>query len=430
MARAIRAAVSVTVVAMATALLAACQATGPSNPEGKVLRVPSAYATPALALAAATRGDTVLLAAGTYDPFIVTTPGVRVRGEDRNAVIVDGRGRKSNGIVVTVSDVTLENFTVRDFLLNGVLVTGMHDDQGGVARGSDGYTRLDPAKFPPLTSFAVRSVTAYNNGLYGIYAFDAHNGVLEDTYTSGSADSGLYVGQCEGCRVAVLHNVAEFNAVGYEQANASDSVIVAGNRFSDNRVGASLLSDYQEAFVPERRTTFVGNLIADNNEAATPNQADGGFGIGLGIGGGQDNEILRNAFLGNSTAGVAVTSSADVAPKGNRFAGNLFQKNALDLGYYATSRAVGHGNCLEGNTISSALPARALAWTCPAGADAQPGVTFVPPTAPKGISFRKVAPPPPQPSRPDHGWSQPGFPTIDVGSYAIPTRTLLSDRAR
>ena len=39
-------------------------------------------------------------------------------------------------------------------------------------------------------------LTAYNNGDYGVYAFDAVDGVLEHSYASGSPDAGFYIGQC------------------------------------------------------------------------------------------------------------------------------------------------------------------------------------------------------------------------------------------
>ena len=75
-------------------------------------------------------------------------------------------------------------------------------------------------------------MTAHNNGLYGIYAFDAQHGVIADSYASGSADSGLYVGQCRDCDILVRDNVAERNAVGFENANASGPLVITGNRFA------------------------------------------------------------------------------------------------------------------------------------------------------------------------------------------------------
>ena len=107
----------------------------------------------------------------------------------------------------------------------GVLFTGLHDENGPSAPTADGYQKWDPQQFPPLQRFRIDHVTAFNNGLYGIYAFDSQHGVITDSYASGSADSGFYVGQCRDCDILVTGNVAERNAVGFENANASDSLV-------------------------------------------------------------------------------------------------------------------------------------------------------------------------------------------------------------
>lgn len=281
--------------------------------------VPTDAPTIQAAVDAAKPGDTVEVSPGVYEESVaVKTPDLTLIGADRNDVVLDGGGLKSNGIVVTAERVTVANLTVRNYNLNGVLVTGFSDETGGLARGSDGYQRLDADQFPALEGFAVRAVTASNNGLYGIYAFDSRNGVLEQNYSSGHADSGYYVGQCEECNIVVRDNIAEYNAVGYEQANASSTVTVINNRFSDNRVGLTLLSDYQEAFVPQREGLVGGNLLSNNFAIQTPEQADGGYGIGIGISGGQRNRVIKNRISGNPVAGVVLSSAEDIAPNGNK----------------------------------------------------------------------------------------------------------------
>ena len=65
-----------------------------------------------------------------------------------------------------------------------MLVTGLHAEDGPDGAGRDGYTTLGSREFPPLQRFLIDHVTAYNNGLYGIYAFDAQHGVIRDSYAS------------------------------------------------------------------------------------------------------------------------------------------------------------------------------------------------------------------------------------------------------
>jgi hypothetical protein len=404
---------------------------------GAVIRVPAQAATIQQAVDRARLGTLVLVSPGVYRESVqIRTERVVLRGTDRNRVVIDGQGRRSNGVVVTAPGVSVENLTVRNQLLNGVLVTGMTDGSGGIARGSDGYSHLDPARFPPLDGFRVRYVTAHANGLYGIYAFNARNGVLEDDYASGSADSGLYVGQCKPCSILVTRNVAEDNAVGYEGTNAGGDMWVLGNRFTRNRVGMTVDSEYLEAFVPQGGATVAGNLVADNTEAATPEQADGGFGIGIGIAGGTRNDILRNRVTGNSRAGIVLASNEDLAPLGNRLVANTATGNGVDIAYQASSRAPGQGNCLQDNTVHSTLPADLAAHAgCPRGnaASAGPAMTISP--APAGIPFLDVAPPPAQPQLPQAATAAAvpatGLPgAVDPRKVPLPAPGLLAAYSR
>ena len=242
-------------------------------------------------------------------------------------------------------------------------------------------------------------MTSYNNGLYGIYAFDSNHGTITDSYASGSADSGFYVGQCKDCDITVRGNTAENNAVGFENANASDSVYIVGNRWANNRVGMTLLSNYQEAFVPQRANTVVGNLIADNVSSTSPSQADGAFGVGLGISGGQSNVLERNTIAGNPHAGILVSGSEDLSARDNTFTGTVFADNGVDLANISQPRAAASGNCLAAGDVATTAPAAFARDDCTATTqstlDALPGVTV-----PPGMSFLKVPAPPAQPQLP------------------------------
>ena len=374
-------------------------------------------------------GGTILISPGTYrESALIDKPRVIVRGLDRNRVVFDGGWRLDDGITVTAPGVSVENLTVRDYNLNGVLVTGETDADGqGVGRGSDGYEPQDPSKYPPLDGFRVRYVTSYDNGLYGIYAFDAHDGVIEHTYTSGGADSGLYVGQCVPCDVVVRDNIAERNAVGLEADNASMHMYVLGNRLTGNRVGVAIGSNYQEALIPQRSATVIGNLVAHNDDPDTPEQADGGFGIGIGIDGGNANLVARNRVVDNPTVGLVIESHEDLAPTGNTVAGNVFATNGLDVGYAASERAPGSGDCIRpDNVLRRTLPTLPSFDGCLNG----PGADITQPAAPPGVSFHAIPAPPAQPDLP------PGTPyTAAVGlpgvvnpdTVALPAPNLLSE---
>ncbi|WP_305890383.1 right-handed parallel beta-helix repeat-containing protein [Streptomyces rugosispiralis] len=410
----------------------------PAHPaRSATIRVPVQAPTIKAALARARPGDLVLVSPGVYHESVrVRTDRVVLRGTDRNRVIIDGQGRRSNGIVVTAAGVSVENLTVRNHLLNGVLVTGMSDADGGLGRGSDGYQHLDPARFPPLDGFRVRYVTAHANGLYGIYAFNARHGVIERDHASGSADSGFYVGQCKPCHVLVQDNIADHNAIGYEGTNASGPIWVLRNRFTRNRVGLTVNTDYQEAYVPQTGGVVAGNLVADNNARDTPEQADGGFGIGIGIAGGQRNVLLRNRVSGNSHAGVVLASHEDVPPLANRLEDNTLSDNAVDIAYQASDRSPGQGNCLRGNTLHRTRPEN-LPRTAPCPEGNRRSSAAAPRTArpPAGIAFLDVTPPPAQPQLP-HARSAPATPArqlpgdVHTDRVPLPAPDLLATRPR
>lgn len=369
-----------------------CQTESSNATSPRLIRVPSQVDTINAAVGQAIPGDVVLLAPGRYDETIeIDRPGITLRGADRNTVVIDGGRERSDGIVVTADDITVENLTVTEHLLNGILVTGMTGEDGsGLARGSTGYDTLDPESTPPVQNFRVRHVTAARNGLYGVYAFHATDGIIESNHASGSADSGIYVGQCKPCRIVVRDNTAEHNAVGFENANASGDLYVLANDFSRNRVGMTVSSDYLEALVPQQQSTVIGNTIADNNEPSSPAHAEGAYGIGIGLAGATENHIERNLITGHDSAGLVITASEDLPSERNSISGNEFADNAVDVANASPSRAPARANCLSGNTAAEFAPATLAAETGCDDAEAQPSGALQQADDPKGVAFFSV----------------------------------------
>jgi len=332
-------------------------------------------------------GGLILIEEGTYHGTLqVSADDVTVRGADRNGVVLDGELETSSGIVGTGERFTVENLTVRNYLQNGVLVTGVTDDSGaGVARGPDGY--LPDAAPDPVPGYLVQFVTAENNGLYGIYAFNRTDGVIRDNLATGGSDSGIYVGQCESCNALVENNVMQWSAVGLELANASD-VTITGNRIVENRIGITVLSNYLEAHGPTKNTVIAGNVIAHNNAVETPEHANGAFGTGIGIAGTVGAVVTANRIEGNDNAGVSIASSEDFAPADTVIENNAWGDNGLDVAFAPSPTAAGENNCL----LDEGLTTDPADMTCDPG----PG-SYAQPVAPVGVSFAKVPLPPERP---------------------------------
>jgi hypothetical protein len=427
-----------------TCVLAGCGSGDDGSSHGRrpsgaqvTVRVPADAPTISAAVSLAHPGDLVLVAPGVYHESVeISTPRVTLRGESRDKVVIDGRLQQPNGVVVTAPGVAVENLTVQNNTQNGVLVTGSAKAVAGLPGRSGGYdTGDEPVTF--VKSFLVSYVTATRNGLYGIYAFSAQDGVIEHSYASGGADSGIYVGQCKPCHVVVRDNVAELNAVGYEGTNASGDMYVVGNRLVGNRVGLTTNSDHQEKLLPQQGAIIAGNLIAANQQRATPVQADGGWGIGVGIDGGSDNHFIRNRIADNSNAGLVITATADIPPNGNQIVDNAFAVNGVDVGWTFRTATRGRGNCLRGNDLRTTVPAR-LATTAPCPLPAgspSPAGSWAMPTAPGGIPFTEVAAPGPQPqfpgARTTGATAVPAVPALpDAAGIPLPPASLLAAGAR
>ena len=261
------------------AVLAGATACAAPPNDGTLVRVPEDAATLSEAAEQVAPGGTILIAAGTYEEELqIDTPDVTVRGEDRNETVIDGGGIRPYGIVSIADGVTVENLTVTGATFYGVLFTGLHDENGPSAPTADGYTPLgsggssrrcrgSSSTMSPRTTTACTASTRSTRSTAS--SATPTRRVLP---TAGSTSASAVTAMCSS-----TGNVAERNAVGFENANASDSVVITGNRFSGNRVGLTLLSSYQEAFTPQRANQVVGNLISDNDEADSPAQAEGGF---------------------------------------------------------------------------------------------------------------------------------------------------------
>lgn len=256
---------------------------------GTVRRVPAQHATIQGAVDAATPGDLILVSPGIYrEEVTITTPSLVIRGLDRNSTVVDGEFVRPNGFNVLADGVALENLTARNATLNGFFWTG-------------------------VTGYRGRFLTAYNNGDYGIYAFDSKDGLLEDSYASGSPDAGFYIGQCFPCNAVIRRVISEHNAVGYSGTNAGGELYIEQSVWRHNRGGLVPNTLDTELYPPQRSSVIRDNLIHDNNSRSAPGRGLSplAWGNGIVLGGGRENIIERNVIVRHAGHGVMIAPLAD-----------------------------------------------------------------------------------------------------------------------
>ena len=303
---------------------------------GSVRNVPDDYETIQDAVNASNPGDLVLIKPGIYyEEVVVNVPSITIRGWDRNNTIIDGEFERGNGVLVAgVDGVAIENITARNALLNGFYWATVKGYRGSY-------------------------LTAYNNGDYGVYAFDAVDGVLEHSYASGSPDAGFYIGQCYPCDAIVNNVISENNGLGYSGANSGGSLYIISSVFRNNKGGLAPNTLDSELLPPERETFIIGNLIENNNNNDAPATKSTylSFGNGVIIAGGNNNIIKNNVIANHDLYGVILTAAADVnywPAHGNRVEDNLIlASNRADMAISGVSNL---GNCFKGNYFNTSIP--------------------------------------------------------------------------
>jgi hypothetical protein len=301
-----------------------------------VRRVPDQYETIQMAVDAAQPRDLVLVKPGVYreEVTVIDTPRLTIRGTNRNEVILDGEFARGNAIVATEDGVTMENMTARNYTYNGFYWTGVNGYRGSY-------------------------LTAYNNGDYGIYAFNSVNGRFDHSYASGHPDSGFYIGQCNPCHALIENVEAENNALGYSGTNAGGDLLIRDSTWHHNMSGIVPNTLDSEKLAPQSAARIENNTVYANNNETAPTKSIGypTFGTGINVAGGTDNEIVNNAVRSHSNFGIVLQPYLDSnlwLPERNLVRANSVEDSGrADL---ALGAPAGVDNRFEDNEFSTSRP--------------------------------------------------------------------------
>ena len=382
----------------------------PADWSGGSRLVPQDYPTIQSAVDAAVPGDLVLIDKGIYREEVqVSTPGLTLRGVDRNEVVIDGEFQRANGVSVLFADgVAIENLTAINNTSNGFFWSGVRGYRGSY-------------------------LTAVNNAVYGIYAFDSSDGLLEHSFASGSPDAGFYIGQCDPCQAVITDSISEWNGLGYSGTNASELYIV-NSTFRHNVAGIAPNTLDGELLPPFHDVSVVGNLVHDNGNVDAPALAFewAAQGNGILLAGGGDSYVARNRVLNHPQSGIAVFPMLDAnfyMSYDHRVVDNVVDGSGLadlTLGGPSTS-----GNCFAGNEHTSSLPA-ALELTQPCAGLRSPVLFEIGSTTAQlgrlfesgldlqpEVDIAALPHPGPQPVMPDAA-DAPALPAVDVFAKSRP----------
>ncbi len=189
-------------------------------------------------------------------------------------------------------------------------------------------------------------------GTYALYPVSSSNILIEDTWSYGSADAGVYVGQSEN--VVVRNNVAEKNIAGIEIENTKNADVY--NNLALGNTGGLLVFDLPGAAQGNQGDPLSGNItsnvrlfnniVRDNNlenyvrEACKP---DCGFaggvhivppGTGVIVLAARDTEIFNNTIINHDSAAATITSYLIAEDDTNKYIpGNGQEGDAIFFGW-------------------------------------------------------------------------------------------------
>jgi nitrous oxidase accessory protein len=306
---------------------------GPPGPRRILVKPGGPVPTLTAALSLARPGDTVVVTAGIYrEPRIIVSVPVVILGE--GAAVLDGAGGhevltlRADG--VTVRGLTVRNvgvsFTedragIRIDAVRGCIVAGnrLVDTFFGIyaSRAADcliegnrieGHARQQTAAGNAIHLFNSTGFTVRRNLVRGhrdgIYLEFSRRATIVDNDSRGNQRYGphfMYSDSCEYRRNVLAENGSGV-AVMY-----SRSVIVANNRFEDNRGSAAyglLLKEIKDSRIE-------GNLFARNT-------------VGIFAEGADRMVVEGNQFIRNGWALRLMADAVDNSFRGNRFEGNTF----------------------------------------------------------------------------------------------------------
>jgi hypothetical protein len=263
-------------------------------------------------------GDTVKLAAGTYQESVqIKTDGITLKGAGADETVIQpGTSTvdpfcEGSGICVAdvelsdpnapptvrnvIEDVRVKDLKVTGFAFTGVLFFGTRDQR-------------------------VNDVLAEGNEGYGIAAFNTTGGQYWDNVTPNNHEAGIYVGDSPHANALVRDNVSYGNLGNGIFIRDASHGVVEDNQTSDNCIGILFL----ETPEPTENSDWVArDNSANHNNAACPagEEGDATSGIGIVIFGAHGITLADNTANGNqpggdtpASAGIIVVSAPGATP--------------------------------------------------------------------------------------------------------------------
>lgn len=323
---------------------------GRSGRNGLVTYVPATQfvitANPSIqsAVGMAVSGHTIMVANGTYSQTVTIDKSLTLGGQSEAGTVLDGTSTVSGrGIFINsnVTDVTIENLTVQDFL--NASGSGIYANGGN-------------------NNFTVQNVTVTNNGVVGgsaggVYMNGPVNNVLIDNVTAHSNRTrGIVIWNGFKTNITITNNDVQLNnCCGIELSDGTASgVTITGNTImnnADNGIGVVGLTSGAGPNV------IANNTLMNNGRFGIELKVPNGTGLESGDGSivVSGNGITMTAPIADmrDMAGIAAFRRAWVAGNNNvDIPAGVVIKNNTVSGYMQASSSDGFGIVVEGNKMN------------------------------------------------------------------------------
>jgi len=255
--------------------LSLSHASSPKILGAETVSVPDDHPTIQAAIDAATAGDTILVASGTYYENLVIAKSVTLKGAGSEITIIDGSG-KGTGVKITADSVNMSGFTIRNsgdgvhlHRCNGVTVSDnkitSNKNDGIYVESSDGNT--------------IRGNTITSNNLEGLLIEDSSDNTINDNLIASNAQDGVYLYYSSNNTVSGNIITSHINRPAISLEGSSGNTL-SNNTLFTNKWGIDL---YEAS-----SNTIVGNTIANSDY----------YGVDLFMSSG--NTFYHNNFIDNA----------------------------------------------------------------------------------------------------------------------------------
>ena len=307
---------------------------------GETRLVPQDYPTIQAAVDAAAPGDLVLIDRRHYREQVeVTTPGLTIRGVDRNEVIIDGEFQRANG------------------------------DQG-LLRRRGGVENLTPCTTPSATVSSGPACAATAAPI-SPPSTTTSTGSMPSTPATASSSTltppalpmpGSTSGNADPCQAIITDSIAEWNGLGYSGTNASVDLYIVNSTFRHNVAGIAPNTLDGELLPPfhggdGRRETW-STTTGTSRPRPTPSSGR------LRATGSCSPEVEttpsspRNRVFNHPQSGIVIFPMLDdnfYMSYDHEIVANLVEGSGSPISRSAGPSA--SGNCFEDNEFSTTLPA-------------------------------------------------------------------------